>query len=515
MIYETTMNSKKIRTLSLFSGGGGLDVGFEQAGFEVLFSTDIETSCCNTLRMNKSITLSKDLEVLQADIRTLNLDLLPNDIDMVIGGPPCQSFSASGRRAGGAAGSLDARGTLFEGYCKVISKVQPKAFLFENVRGILATNKGKDFNDIIEAFEKLKYKIDYRILDAEDYGVPQQRERLFIVGHRMEQLFLFPKPIYGPDSKDKHPYLSVHETIKDLQFTSEDEKDTAFINGKYSYLLPLVPPGENYLHFTEKRGYSNPIFAYRSRFSDFLYKADPNIPVKTLIASPGKYTGPFHWDNRYLTVNEYKRIQGFPDEHTFWGKREDQIKQIGNSVCPKIAFYIALAVRQQIFGQDTSIDLLQPDIKLSFDKRKGQKAKKTKEKHAEIKENNLQSSETSFSLKSYTDYVEPTSCSKHNVKVKLKNTNEVEICVQSDDTKKLQAKLSMSIYGNPNLISKVNLNVSLYGQSEYGIQTMWNAVDNWVQKTSNYHSLIELYGHFTEPHPIFNINKFVSYSKMP
>ncbi|MEL5457951.1 DNA cytosine methyltransferase, partial [Serratia ureilytica] len=85
---------------------------------------------------------------------------------------------------------------------------------------------------------------------------------------------------------------------------------------------PLVPPGENYLFFTEKRGYPEPIFAYRSRFSDFLYKASPEVPIKTLIASPGKYTGPFHWDNRRFTVREYMRLQGFPDAYKFYGTRE-------------------------------------------------------------------------------------------------------------------------------------------------------------------------------------------------
>ena len=139
---------------------------------------------------------------------------------------------------------------LFKSYCQVVDYVKPKAFLFENVRGILATNKGKDFEDIVNSFASLGYVLDYRILDAEDYGVPQQRERLFIVGHKMDKHFLFPKPVFGPDSTSKQPYRTVNEAISDLLLTSQDLDETRFDGGKYSELLPLVPPGENYLHFT-------------------------------------------------------------------------------------------------------------------------------------------------------------------------------------------------------------------------------------------------------------------------
>lgn len=187
--------SKKIRTVSLFSGGGGLDIGFEKAGFEILFATDFNHECCETLKANRGNTLSSKLIVEEHDITTMDLNVLPENIDMIIGGPPCQTFSASARRAGGAAGQLDQRGNLFLSYCKVVEKLQPKAFLFENVRGILGTNKGQDFKNIVDAFANLGYVIEHRILDAEDYGVPQQRERMFIVGHKMDHPFLYPRSV--------------------------------------------------------------------------------------------------------------------------------------------------------------------------------------------------------------------------------------------------------------------------------------------------------------------------------
>jgi len=498
-----------IRTISLFSGGGGLDIGFEKAGFNILFSTDFDHACCETLKMNAGTTLSSDLVVAEEDINKLDLDKLPSNIDMVIGGPPCQSFSASGRRAGGAAGKLDQRGNLFISYCNVLEKVKPKAFLFENVRGILGTNKGKDFEDIMSAFSKLGYTVNYRILDAEDYGVPQQRERMFIVGHKKDIPFLFPKPTYGPDSTDNVPYITVKQAIEDLPFTKKDMAETVFSGGKYSSLLPLVPPGSNYLHFTAKRGYPTPIFAYRSRFSDFLYKANPDAPVKTLIASPGKYTGPLHWDNRYLTISEYKRIQGFPDNHVFYGDRTDQIRQIGNSVCPKISHYLAMAIMDQIFDISSDIEYLKPDERLSFDKRKGVKAQKTREVHQMVLENGKNDPKYMFNLHDYEAQVTPSNLGEtDNLKVRVLSKDHVQLTIRCDQSQKIQAKMELVILDGVSLNREILVDVILKGQEEYGIQTMWNAVDNWVRQSSSFHSLIELYGHFTEPHPIFSVQKF-------
>lgn len=508
--------NKAIRTLSLFSGGGGLDIGFERAGFEVLFATDINHECCETLKLNAGNTLNRNLVVEEHDITTLDFNVLPENIDMIIGGPPCQSFSASGRRAGGAAGKLDERGNLFKSYCKVVDLLKPKAFLFENVRGILGTNKGEDFQEIVSSFSALGYRIEHRILDAEDYGVPQQRERMFIVGHKLDRPFLYPRPVFGPDSIHGIPYISVGEAIKDIPFTEQDRRETLFEGGKYSELLPLVPPGSNYLHFTAKRGYPEPIFAYRSRFSDFLYKANPEYPVKTLIASPGKYTGPLHWDNRYLTVSEYKRIQGFPDEHIFFGDRAAQIRQIGNSVCPKIAYYMALAIREQIFGVKAGIEYLQPEDTLSFDKRKGQKAQKTKALHKTVVEQNKIKAEHAFLLDEFEAYVTPASVKEaSNMKVVIDSENSSVITVHCDSSPKIEAVLSIAIYDGINKDRKISLKVIVYGNGERDVQTMWNAVDIWVKHCSHFRSLVELYGHFTEPHPIFEVINFDRRTDIP
>lgn len=508
--------NRNIRTISLFSGAGGLDIGVEKAGFDIIYATDFDETCCETLRMNRGGTLRDDLVVERADIRELDLSHLPENVDFVIGGPPCQTFSASARRAGGAAGQLDPRGTLFEGYVRVLQHVKPKAFLFENVRGILGTNKGKDFQDIINAFSGIGYQIDYRILDAEDYGAPQQRERVFIVGHRDETTFMFPRPLYGPDSCDGKPYVAVKDAINDIVLSEQEKLETKIEGGRYTYLLPEVPPGGNYLHFTAKRGYPSPIFAYRSRFSDFLYKANPDTPTKTLIASPGKYTGPLHWNNRYMSVREYKRIQGFPDNHVFAGNRSKQIRQIGNSVCPLIAYHLALAIADEIFHAGSSPDeYLDPDEKLSFDKRKARKAQKTKAFHEIVAREKSESAVNGFTIGNYSSRVTPyTGKSIDNVAARTMGDSVVNLNVRSDSSRKIQVKMSLRVQRG-NSVEPITLNVNLYGDSEHGVQTMWNAVDDWVVRSSRFNSLMELYGHFTEPHPIFSVASFECRSTLP
>lgn len=509
---------KGIKVISFFTGAGGLDLGFDLAGYDVVYATDIDGPSCKTLTANIGGILSKNTVVEQADIRKINPEKLPKNVDLVIGGPPCQSFSASGRRAGGAAGTLDARGTLFEAYCRIIDHVKPKAFLFENVRGILGTNKGQDWIAIVDAFKKIGYSISYRILDALDYGAPQQRERMIMVGHKLNHDFLFPRPLFGPDSATGQLHITSGEAIAGIE-EDEDLTNLVLCNGKYAHLLPLVPPGENYLFFTAKRGYPNPVFAYRSRFSDFLYKANPNLPIKTLIASPGKYTGPFHWENRSFSVKEYMRLQGFPDRYKFVGERSDKIKQIGNSVSPKLSYVMALAIAKQIFGKKVDLELMPKDFVLSFDSRKGKKAAKTREMHTEVAKSQ-NGGESSFKFNDYYSLVVPNSMGgKPNVEV-VTDGLTAKIKVRSDTSRKVFAKTVLEIFNTEEQLHSDSepaaiLDVTAYGESEQTIQTMWNAIDDWVIKSSNFHSLFELYGHFTEPHPVFRIRSFSTKSEDP
>jgi len=502
------MSNIKPRVLSFFSGGGGLDLGFHEAGFDILYATDFDKYCCETLEINKGSFLSKSTVIEQRDIRDINPNELPDNIDFIIGGPPCQSFSASGRRAGGAAGKQDDRGMLFISYGNIIKNKKPKGFLFENVRGILGSNKGEDWKSIQEYFLEIGYFLSFRILDACDYGIAQHRERLILVGQRVDVEFLFPMPIFGMDSLNQKSHISAKEALLKLSH-DENLPDIDFVGGKYSHLLEEVPYGDNYLHFTEKRGYPNPVFAYRSRFSDFLYKANPDSPTKTLIASPGKYTGPLHWDNRYFSISEYKRLQGFPDKYIVTGKRRERIRQIGNSVSPKIAYYLARAVKNQIFDcDDSSIELMSKDFKLSFDKRKGIKARSTRIKHAEILATTIVTEKFNFSK------LVNTNINTHSF-LSEDLTGAYTLTVGEPKDKKF-ASMILELGKIPKTQDyEKKLVVDLYGKDDSCIQIMWDSVDNLISSSSNYHSLFFFFCHFTEPHPTFNISKFKSFSKDP
>ena len=369
--WVTQTSSKKIPTLSLFSGGGGLDIAFSDAGFDIIELVEIDSRFTPTLSNN----FNKQGVVKCLDIRNYNPS---NDlkVDMIIGGPPCQTFSAAGRRASGVKGTNDPRGTLFEEYIRILKKLKPKAFLFENVAGIIGAENGKAWESIIEAFESTGYEVYWRILDSADYGVPQHRERVFIVGLKSGD-FKFPSPTHGPDANE--PYYTAGKAVQSLQLEANIEK--LAINGRWSKLIPGIPPGLNYSYYTAKMGYPRPVFAWRSKFSDFMYKADPETPVRTIKAQGGQYTGPFSWENRHFDVNELKRLQTFPDEYEISGVRRVQIHQIGNSVPPQIGRILALGVLDQVFNiTPCKIKYLDATQELSFRKRKRELTKKYHEK---------------------------------------------------------------------------------------------------------------------------------------
>lgn len=358
-----------INTLSLFSGGGGLDIGFHEAGFRIVESVEIESQFAETLSLNAGKTgFFPETKIHNLDIA----DYEPSQdlkIDFIIGGPPCQTFSAAGRRAAGVQGTDDPRGNLFLEYVRILKVLKPTGFLFENVYGIVGAQGGEPWTAIQEAFREAGYKIFWRILDAADYGVPQHRERLFIVGLR-DGDFAFPFPTHGPDSFSSLSHYSAGLAVSNL-FEEEQKRG---LGGQYGALLDDIPPGLNYSFYTAKMGHPRPVFAWRSKFSDFLYKADPETPVRTIKAHGGQYTGPFSWDNRPFSINELKRLQTFPDNYELMGSRQRVITQLGNSVPPQIARILALAVQDQVFKADLPFKLSYMDsaFQLGFRRRKRQ-----------------------------------------------------------------------------------------------------------------------------------------------
>ncbi len=364
-----------VATLSLFSGAGGLDIGFHDSGFQIREMVEIESAFSSTLTANSAEGgIFSGCQVQNVDIR--DFKPVPGaNYDFIIGGPPCQTFSAAGRRAAGVAGTTDRRGTLFEEYVRLLEALQPVGFLFENVYAILGARGGRDWEDIVNAFKASGYVLWWRILDAADYGVPQNRERVFIVGVREDLAnklgpFRFPRPTHGPDSYSGRPHESAGLAVTGASETAEELR----VAGRYGGLLGEIPPGLNYSFFTEELGHPRPVFAWRSKFSDFLYKADPERPVRTVKAQGGAYTGPLSWENRHFSSKELKRLQTFPDSYFLEGSRSEVVHQIGNSVPPQMARILGMAVMDQLFGfpPPATLDYLEPNEQLSFRARKKQ-----------------------------------------------------------------------------------------------------------------------------------------------
>lgn len=520
----------RIKVLSLFTGAGGLDLGFHMAGFDIIACVDIDKLCCATVELNRgpSKYFSKECQVFPEDIAVFNVsELATTDIDFVIGGTPCQAFSASGRRVGGAPGINDERGQLFENYCEILKRIKPRGFLFENVRGLLYVDHGKTWDMILNAFSRLGYRLSYRLLDAADYGVPQHRERIILVGSK-EDKFLFPRPFYGPDSKNHTPHVTAWEAVKDLQDLIEPYHE---YNGKYGKLLTDIPEGMNYSFYTREMGHPKPVFAWRSKFSDFLYKAARDRPIKTLQAKLGKFSGPFHWKNRRMTASELKRLQSFPDDYEFAGSYNRIAEQIGNSVPPLFAQALAKAVVKQFFDKNSfpDLELLPIEYRLSFDRRKGKIATKTRQITSHHTSNVIQQKFTYPSVTKretrYVVYTNPVTKSSVLTETDLeavraeylrKSSGHIE-CFKVE-TSLLGGKLVIKTsecdkseeLDNPGWRVKLHLQdpldggiihieSTIYSQEDSSVHIAWDLIEDEIKRRSSYVSLVGLYGHFAEP----------------
>lgn len=362
------------RVISLFSGAGGLDIGFHDAGFKILKAVELEKKYSDIMKLNtgKESYFGADLEVLNMNVNDFSTDNLDN-IDWIIGGPPCQTFSSAGRRANGVKGVNDPRGILFERYVEIVKELKPRGFLYENVYGLVGAEDGEPWRLIKKGFEEAGYKLYHRILDAADYGTAQHRERLIMVGLK-EGEFKFPRPTHGPDSIGKNPHYTAEMALSGLP---NQEWDGVEFGGKWGHLLPDIPPGLNYSFYTAKLHHPNPIFAWRSKFSDFLYKADPKLPVRTIKAKGGKYTGPLHWGNRHFNHDELKLLQSFPQSFKLGESERINREVIGNSVPPALARTLAEAVITQVFGFEnkSGLNWLDESEILTFRKLKTKRTK--------------------------------------------------------------------------------------------------------------------------------------------
>ncbi len=346
------MDIKKTpKVISLFSGAGGLDIGFEQAGYKTIFATDVWGVACETLKQNKIAE-----EVYCGDVRDIDFKKLKEkygDIDCLIGGPPCPPYSQTRHYlVGKADGFEDERaGFAVPEYFRALEELQPQVFLFENVDGFTFKTHLEEFNYLKNRAENLGYDISYKVVNCANYGVPQTRKRFFCVGYKKGlPEFIFPEETHADPTKnnEKIPWVTCGDVISDFDDITEEEMEQR--PGQKDYeLLKEIPPGDNYLYFTEKRGYPIPKFKWKSRYWTFLLKLTPNRPSWTIQASFSTNQGPFHWRNRFLRIEELKRLQTFPDEYVLTGEMKEQWRQVGNAVPVQMAYILAKAIREVYF----------------------------------------------------------------------------------------------------------------------------------------------------------------------
>jgi DNA (cytosine-5)-methyltransferase 1 len=345
--------------ISLFSGAGGLDIGIEQAGFRVAAAVEINSDAADTMEKNfhglESPVLREDIrEVPTREIlRAAGLKGRERP-DLVAGGPPCVAFSKSGFWLDWKREGRDPAAGLLSAYTRVLNEARTRAFVLENVYALTYKNNQSRpwFDRLLKEIADAGYQFEWAVLNAADYGVPQLRPRVFVVGTRKgERLPSLPLPTHGGrwerrrTGNPERPHVPARQALEGLKTDPESEE---IVSGHWGHLLPEIPPGSNYLHFTEKRGHPKPIFKWRSRYWNFLLKLDPDRPSPVIQARPGPYVGPFHWENRRLRVPEIKRLFTFPDDFSLVGSRASVQAQLGNAVPPMLASKVVIRIAKLI-----------------------------------------------------------------------------------------------------------------------------------------------------------------------
>lgn len=325
--------------ISLFSGCGGLDLGFEKAGFDIPIANEFDKNIWKTFEINHPQT-----KLLKQDIRKIDSNVFPNNIDGIIGGPPCQSWS----EAGSLKGIEDDRGKLFYDYIRILKNVQPKFFLAENVSGMLANRHSDAVKNILKMFEECGYDVTLTLVNAKDYGVAQERKRVFYIGFRkdLNVKFDFPKGSTADDNKK----LTLKDVIWDL-------KETAIPAGEKNQHNPNAINNNEY--FT---GTYSPIFMSRNRVKNWNEQAftvqasgrqcqlHPQAPKMVKVGKNDcRFVEGKEKLYRRMTIREVARIQGFPDTFKFiYNNTNDAYKMIGNAVPVNLAYEIACAIKKAL-----------------------------------------------------------------------------------------------------------------------------------------------------------------------
>lgn len=336
--FTTPIPQKQFSSIELFAGAGGLALGIEKAGFNSLGLIEIDKDASDTLKLNrpKWRVINDDIANISSQNLTSYFGVRRGELDLLSGGAPCQSFSYAGKRLG----LEDAHGTLFYHYAKFLEQLQPKMFLFENVRGLLTHDKGRTYQTILDIFENAGYVIQKALLNAWDYGVVQKRERLITIGIRKDLAkkvrFEFPTP---------HKYKPV---LRDILLDCPKSEGTPYSEYKRK-VFELVPPGGYWRDIPEDiaKEYMKSCWYMEGGRTGILRRLSLDEPSLTVLTSPSqKQTDRCHpLEARPFTIRENARCQSFPDDWKFCGSVGSQYKQVGNAVPVNLAYEIALKIK--------------------------------------------------------------------------------------------------------------------------------------------------------------------------
>lgn len=337
----TSVNTKQPTAIALFSGGGGLDLGFAAAGFDIRVSTDVDPVGCTTLEENMGgrkrffsphPVIAKDISSLSASDFLKAGELNKGEVDIVIGGPPCQAFSVFGQRRGLG----DPRGELVWEFLRIVRGLRPRAFVFENVYGLASLHNGEVLKELKRRLSMGgKYKVDAQTYELAAYGIPQWRKRVFIVGSHIGDA--------PPRMRETH---GIKKGLKPFRTVGE-------------VLSGMPPPGNGLANHRGRVHGDGIIQRYQSMFFGMrdkhtrINRLDPSKPSYTIVVGSDKGGGKGHvhpYEPREVTPRESARLQTFPDWWEFSGNVRHMIRQVGNAVPPLFAAQYASHVRRHVFG---------------------------------------------------------------------------------------------------------------------------------------------------------------------
>lgn len=367
------------KVIDLFAGVGGLSYGFAHDDeFEIIAANEILEPMAKAYSSNHPSVMmyNKDIKDFSLDDLTRDLGVKKGDIDIVVGGPPCQAYSTVGKRL-----IDDPRGKLFQEYYRILKELRPKLFVFENVKGLLSMQGGDLIKTIIALFESIGYHMQMRLLNAADYGAPQIRERVILVGTLDSKPFTYPKPTHydpelgKPKDSSLKPYVTLGEAISDLPSIKTGESATEYScepQNEYQRLMRANAPAEIHEHEVPKNnaklvaimealpdgGSPKDIAEELRPNSGFancycrLWWDKPSTTITRNLGCPSSSRCIHPRDPRPLSTREGARLQGFPDDYIFCGKRGDKHLQIGNAVPTFLSRAIKDSVKSYLKGED-------------------------------------------------------------------------------------------------------------------------------------------------------------------